>query len=73
MLEYLEESAKRLVEEFGQFWALPYACEKALLKLIALRDAEILTRIEIDKHIEEADTLPPEKETDEKTKLDNSI
>lgn len=71
--EYLEKSAKELVEDLGEQWALPFVIEESLKRRLALRDAEILARIEIEKNSKEADTLPPEKEDEVKTKVDNSI
>ncbi len=62
IVKYLEISAKELVKEFAEHWKLTYVAEKFLLKMIALRDAEILAKIAIDGENEEADTLPPEME-----------
>lgn len=56
--EYLEKSAKEIVKEFGIHWNLPYAMEKELLKLLSMRDAEILNKIAMLGN-DVADTIPP--------------
>jgi hypothetical protein len=71
--EYLKESAEQLIDTMDDLWDLPYGIVNILRKELALRDAEILARIEIEKNSKEADTLPPEKEDEVKTKVDNSI
>ncbi len=71
--EFLETSGKELVKEFGERYNLPYTLEKTLSKMMLLRDAEILAQIEIEKNTKEADTLPPEKDVEIDTKVDNSI
>jgi hypothetical protein len=73
LVEYLEKSAKELVEDLAEQWALPFVIEESLKRRLALRDAEILSQIEIERNIKEADTLPPEKEDEMKTRIDNSI
>lgn len=77
LVEYLEKSAKELINELNCYnsmddndevhsWILDFLREK-----LVLRDAEILAMIEIEKNSKEADTLPPGKNNEEKTKVDN--
>lgn len=71
LAEYLEITARKLATDLGERWNLPFIIEDSLVRELALRDAEILSKIAIMSKKEEADTIPPENEI--KTKVDNSI
>lgn len=71
-IEYLEQSAKELIEKFKLSSSISSWETKLLKDLIALRDAEILSKIHTDgKEKEEQDTLPPIE--DPITLTDNSL
>lgn len=70
--EYLEQSAEKLIDDLEFSTAINSSQIKLLKKLMALRDADILSKAHIDsKEQEEQDTLPPTE--DPITLIDNRL